>query len=105
MEGYVHINDLMQHLQSKGLVITRRELLMSDKQLEQEMLLREQQRVLSKKWLSYKEIIDYKLLGYTSRWGLITALKKRDDFDQIVQPIKGLTKVLTSAIKKMRDEV
>jgi len=104
MDGYVHINDLMTHLQSHGLVITRRELVMSDEQLEREILLRDQKRVLKKRWLSYKEIIDNKLLGYSSRTGLITALKKRSDFDQVVKEINKVTKVLTSTVKQMRDE-
>jgi hypothetical protein len=104
MDGYVHINDLMTHLQSHGLVITRRELVMSDEQLEREILLRDQKRVLKKRWLSYKEIIDNKLLGYSSRTGLITALKKRSDFDQVVKEVNGITKVFTSTIKQLRDE-
>jgi hypothetical protein len=105
MDGTVQIDDLMQYLQNNGLVITRRELLRDHTQLQFEKLLMDQKQLLKSGWLSYKQIIDNKLLNYSSRTGLIAALKKRSDFNLVVKEISGITMVLTSTIKQMRNEV
>ena len=105
MDGTVQIDDLMQYLQTNGLVITRRELLRDHTQLQFEKLLIDQKQLLKSGWLSYKQIIDNKLLNYSSRTGLISALKKRSDFNLVVREISGITMVLTSTIKQMRNEV
>lgn len=103
MEGMIHIDDLMNHMLAKNLVIARRDRVMSDEQVAREVLREQQLRLLDKKWVSYAAIIRYKLLGYSSRSGLVSALKKRADFDLVVQKINGKYCVLTSAIKEMRD--
>lgn len=104
MEGYVRVDEFMNHLTEQGMVIAKRELVMSQKDYAMHELKMLQEKALRKKWLSYSEIIKAQLLPYTSRTGLIAALQKRTDYDRVVMPIRGVTKVLTAAVKQMRDE-
>lgn len=104
MEGVVNVNDFVKLLERKGLVIARRDMVLPQEALEEQVLQMKQEKLLNRKWLTPSEIINGQLLKYRSRTGLMIALSKRADYDQIVKKIRGKTRVLTSVIKKMRDE-
>lgn len=104
MESYIRASDFIQHLADEGLVIAKREYVMSDQEVAAHQLRIDQQKLMRKKWLALDEIIKGQLLRYSSRSGLLAALKKRPAFLSEVKRIKGKKRVLTSVIKQMRDE-
>lgn len=103
MEGYVRVEDFMNHLTEQGMVIARRDLVMSQKDLEMHELKLLQQKTLAKTWLTFSEVLKAQLLVYNSRSGLINALEKRPKYKDEVKVIRGVYRVLTSVIKEMRN--
>jgi hypothetical protein len=104
MEGYVRVDEFMNHLTEQGMVIVRRDLVMSQKDYEMHELKMLQEKALRKKWLSFSEVIKAQLTPYTSRTGLINALEKRPNYEKEVKVVRGVYRVLTSVIKEMRYE-
>lgn len=103
MMGSINVQDFMDHLRANDLVITKRENL-NDAALKMEILKHKQRKLLSKKWLSIREIIDGNLIELGSRSGVLRVIESRSDYDLIYKNINGVNKVLTSAIKQIRDE-
>jgi hypothetical protein len=103
MEGYIRIDEFVNHLTEQGLVIVDERMINSKKEYEYHELKVKQRKLLAKAWLTYNEIVKGELLDYTSRSGLIAALEKRSNHKNEVKVIRGVTKVLTSVIKEMQD--
>jgi DNA modification methylase len=95
------IDVFMQRLRDENLCIAPVDLVQNytrSKVLEQK-----QKEALRKNWLSYSDILKLGLLDYSSRSGLIAALKKKCKPGEI-KNIRGTWKVLATAIKRIRDE-
>lgn len=104
MDQFINVKDFINHLTEHGMVITKRDALLSDGELQVYQLKQLQARLLSKKWLSYNEILKSKLLHYTSLSGLKSGLINRGLQNHEVQVIDGVNKVLTSALKRIINE-
>lgn len=99
MDGAVDIQSFMNYLEVNDLVIVKRDIVLTDA----ERLERLQKKLLHKKWLTYSEIIKGQLLDYSSITGLKYHLSQHLKDGEMMK-IRNVNKVLTSAIKRLRDE-
>ena len=104
MDGYVSVKELINHLTAHGMVIAKREAVLSEADLQAQQLKQLQARLLAKKWLSYNELLKSKLLPYTSLSGLKYGLTRLGVQQHEMAQIRGVKKVLTSAIKRVINE-
>jgi len=100
----IDAQQFMQMLQEKDLVLVPRSAVSND--LVPKIPLSEiQRRALRKKWLTVKEIADAKLLPQRSKSG-VSKLISDGHIRQSEVVIKGnCRKILTTAVKRLRDEI
>lgn len=105
MNGTVSIPELMDYLKQNELVIVHRSDYervtgIADRKLE--MM---QEKALRKDALTLKEIIDLKLLPYTSKQGIRNLLKtgKLKSYELYTDPKSNKQKINTAAIKRIRE--
>jgi len=104
MEGIINTTDFVNYLCDNNLVITSRNEVLNEEQIKVEMSTITTRKLLRKKWLSIREIVDHNLLGVTSRTGVLSILQASNKYDGSFKKIDGKYKVLTSFIKQLRDE-
>lgn len=96
---YIEVNQFMQMLKRKDLVIVSRSELLADKDAE---LMRLRRDSLKKKSLTFKQVLDLKLLPIKSKQGLQNWINEGTILPgEVYETKKGIRMILTAALKRL----
>lgn len=96
---YINAAEFVQHLKAEGLVLVNASELAELKMLE---LQDKRRRYLRQPALTFKQILDAKLLPVTSKKGIESMIDRGNiKQDEVLRPKGGTRKILTSALKRL----